>query len=217
VALTTATSQQISDNLVSDVNANVPAPNASRPRSISPEAAILFDKSIVARPLNTPEVCSIHVKNTEYYYRWVYNGSNGVVYSQRKAMGFTNATTDDVELLVGNATADNGEIRAGDLILMKLPYHRWASHVKANMLRAKTLGDMRGVYNKTDVSTSVFDDTKPARVSVSQEPFMRGKVDHFIPDNPDAIIDDSINAGRVNTTRATMTDMRDKIDSEKRG
>jgi hypothetical protein len=224
MALTTDTARSISDNInTGDVNANIAVDTTTRVRKLSPEAAILFDKSIIARPLNAPEVCSIHVKNTEYYYRWVAAyAMEGSVYMQRKAMGFTNATADDVEILVGDAVVTNGEIRAGDLILMKLPFQKWAQHVKANMLKAKLLGDMRGVFMKSNTgdrlpSTDPLSDDRPVRASVSNEPFQRGKVETFIPSDPDSIINNSIDSGRVNKTRETMTNLREKIDSEKRG
>jgi hypothetical protein len=213
MALTTDTARAISENInAGSVNDNIVVDKQTRVRTLSPEAAILFDKTLVARALNTPEVCSIHVKNTEYYYRWVAKDAlSGRVYMERKAMGFTNATSDDVEILVGDAVADNGQITAGDLILMKLPYGQWAAHVKSNMQKAQTLGNMRGVFRKSG-STDVFSDEKPARASVNSEPFDRSKISHFIPDDPDAIIKDSIDSGRVEKTRA---DLQERL--EKRG
>lgn len=217
MALTTDSARAISDNInTGNVNDPIVVDSQTRVRKLSPEAAIMFDKSIVARPLNTPEVCSIHVKNTEYYYRWVAKDAlSGRVYMERKAMGFTNATTDDVEILVGDATAGKDGITAGDLILMKLPYGLWASHVKSNMMKAKMLGDMRGVFMRSSAgdkapSTSVFSDDKPVRASVSNEPFQRGQVTNFIPDNPDAIIQDSIDSGRVEKTRADLHERQEK-------
>jgi hypothetical protein len=211
MALTNDASRAISENInAGGVNDNIEVSRTERVRKLSPEAAILFDKSIVARPLNTPEVCSIHVKNTEYYYRWVaFQALGGRVYMERKAMGFTNATTDDVDILVGDAVADNGQITAGDLVLMKLPFQKWASHVKSNMQKAQTLGNMRGVFMKSNAgdrapSTDPMSDDKPVRASVSNEPFQRGKVENFIPENPDAIINDSIDSGRVEKTRADL-------------
>jgi hypothetical protein len=176
MALTTETSQQYS----------VPVP----PRKISQEAAILLDKSIVARPLYAPEVASIRVKNTEYYYRWVNRmHSNGRVYSERRAMGFVNATTEDVEVLVGDIAASDTELRSGDLILMKIPFHLWASHVKRNMEVAEVLQRTRGVHTKDEeLSSSVFaEGGRPKHESISNE--LKGKVTSFIPENPDALID----------------------------
>ena len=226
MALTTDTARSISDSInTGNVNDPIVVDTRTQVRKLSPEAAILFDKSIVARPLNTPEVCSIHVKNTEYYYRWVAcDALGGRVYMERRAMGFTNATSDDVEVLVGDAVKldENGkpvkqmEIKAGDLILMKLPFGMWASHIKANMQKAQMLANMRGVFQKSG-STDVMSDEKPQRASVNQEAFDRSKVSHFIPDNPDAMIKDSIDSGRVNKTREVMANLRDKVDSEKRG
>jgi hypothetical protein len=176
MALTTETSQQYSVN--------------PPPRKISQEAAILLDKSVIARPLSAPEVASIRVKNTEYYYRWVNRmHANGRVYMERKAMGFTNATTDDVDVLVGDTVANEKELRSGDLILMKIPFGLWASHIKRNMQTAEVLQRMRGVHTKEEeLSGSVFDEGGRAKhESVANE--LKGKVTNFIPDNPDALID----------------------------
>src|SRR5436309_497432 len=139
MALTTETQTQITDHTYLQ----------SKNRKITAEAAILLDKSIVARPLSAPEVASIHVKNVEYYYRWVNRlHSNGRVYMERKAMGFVNATTDDVDVLVGDTVSSDQEIRCGDVVLMKIPFDQWASHVKRNMQTAEVLQRMRGVHNK---------------------------------------------------------------------
>ena len=53
MALTNDSARAISDNInAGDVNANIAVDSTTRVRKLSPEAAILFDKSIVARPLN---------------------------------------------------------------------------------------------------------------------------------------------------------------------
>lgn len=212
--LTTKTASDIRDNVTTatDVNANIAAPSSGRARVLSPEAAILFDKMIIARSLATPEVCSIHVKNTEYYYRWVNaKAMGGQVYMQRRALGFINATSNDVDVMVADAVATEGEVRSGDLILMKMQFARWAGHVKANMQRAQVLGNARGLYHKTDVSTDVFSDEKPSRASVSQEPFSRNLAKPFIPGNPDALVDDSIRSGRVAGAAHTVEKIRENI------
>ncbi len=166
----------------------------------------MLNKSVVARPLVTPEVCSIHVKNTEYRYRWV----NVKLIQMRKAMGFVAATTDDVDVLNIEGVATKDEIRSGDLILMKIRADLYDSHIKWNMQKALTLERARGMYLK-DASSDVMSDEVPSRVSVSQEPFSRtGLAKPFIPDNPDAIVDDSISSGRVKKTRETMDALRSK-------
>jgi len=208
--LTTKTSSDIAANLVSatDVNSNVlDSRNPAKPRMLSPEASILFDKAIIARSLATPEVCNIHVKNTDYYYRWVFAEGRGQTYKQRKAMGFTNATTDDVEVLVGDAVATEGEVRSGDLILMKIQYARWAAHIKANMQRAQVLGNARGLFHKNDPSTDVFSDEAPQRASVAQEGFNRNLAKTYIPDDPDRLVD----GANAADARKTISDIRSKI------
>jgi hypothetical protein len=209
--LTTADSQSMSANVVTDVNANTfsdkPAPRAM----LSPEAALLFNKSIVARPLMVPEVCSLRIKNTEYRYRWVNNGGrNGSIYMQRRAQGFTNATTDDAEVLVGDAVSDKGSITAGDVILMKIRADLYDAAIKWNMEKANVLARTRGMYLK-GASSDVHSDTPVVRESISHEAMAQtGKTSAFIPDNPDAII-----AGQsemnLAAARKTVSEIRENI------
>lgn len=209
--LTTSDGTKLGQNIVTDVNANVATANGPS-RVLSPEAAILFNKAIVARPLMVPEVCSIRVKNTEYRYRWVNSqGQGGRMYMQRKAQGFQNATTDDVELLGGDAVCNKGEIKAGDLILMKIRADLYDAAIKDNMEKAMRMTNARGLYFDTAPSTDVNSDATPRRASVAQEPFARsGKAQPFIPENPDAIVDDSIKTGRVNESRHQVDELRGK-------
>lgn len=206
--LTTANSREVEQNVITDVNANVESPSSPRRSSLSPEAAILFNKAIVARPLMVPEVCSIRVKNTEYRYRWVnFAGRNGAVYMQRKAQGFTNASNEDVEILGGDATATNGEIRAGDVILMKIRADLYDAAMKWNMEKAALLQRSRGMYLQ-NASNDVNSDAKATAVSVSQENYNRtGKASNFIPDNADALIA----ASNPDVARKQTNEIRDNI------
>lgn len=206
--LTTANSREVESNIITDVNANLVAPQPAPRATLSPEAAILFNKSIIARPLMVPEVCSIRVKNTEYQYRWVNKaGRGGAMYTQRRAQGFTNATTDDVEVLGGDATANNGEITAGDVILMKIRADLYNAAIKYNMEKAAILQRTRGMYMQGG-SSDVNSDAVASKVSVAQEPFAHtGKADTFIPANPDALI-----AGGDRLAAAEQTkEIRDNI------
>lgn len=187
--LTTSDSRKIEQNVVTDVNANL-VPETPKPRAtLSPEAALLFNKSIVARPLMVPEVCSVRVKNTEYRYRWVnFEGRGGIVYAQRKAQGFTNATTEDVEILGGEVTADKGEIRAGDVILMKIRADLYDAAIKHNMEKALVLQRSRGMYLKSG-SSDVNSDEVAQATSIANESFAKvGKADSFIPANPEELL-----------------------------
>jgi hypothetical protein len=200
----------VRENVITDTNADLKV-EPNKTVSVSREQAILLDKSIVARPLMAPEVSSIHVKNTEYAYRWVnHDGMKGQFYQKRKSQGFTNATTDDVDVLGGDATATNGEIRAGDLILMKIRQDIYDAALKHNMQQAYMRQAMRGVY-VDGASADVMSDSVPKRMSVSQEPFAKGGMaTPFIPDNPDAIVNDSIQSGRVTEARKVVDELRSK-------
>jgi hypothetical protein len=212
--LTTATTSGIRDNVVTDLNANVPLPDAPKPRVISREAALLFNKSVVAKPLMVPEVSSIRVKNTEYMYRWVFLGERGQMYTKRKAQGFTNATIEDVEVLGGDCTSDKGEIRAGDLILMKIRGDLYDAAIKYNMERALLMQRARGMYLKGDTSQNVMSDGQASGASIGQENF-RGKASNFIPDNPDALLSSSALNGGLEAAREQETQIREKIAADK--
>lgn len=191
-----------------DVNANLAIPTDAA-RMISPEAAILFNKSIVARPLMVPEVCSVHIKNTEYRYRWANrDGLGGRMYMQRRAQGFLNATGSDVEVLGGDVQDKDGEIRAGDLILMKIRADLYDSAIKSNMVKANVLSNARGFYME-GASSDVNSDASPSRKTVSAGPGARtGMAVPFIPTNAEAIIADSVKSGRVEETRAVVDELR---------
>lgn len=209
MAITTRDGTKLGQNVISDVNANV-AVSAGPARQLSPEAALLFNKSLVARPLMAPEVSSIRIKNTEYRYRWVaLKAQNGQFYNMRRSQGFVNATTDDVEVLGGDATATSGALTAGDLILMKIRADLYDGAILHNMQKAGALSRARGMHME-GISPDVFSDDKPSRVSVAQEPFARtGKAQPFIPDNPDAFVDNSISSGRAEKTRQVVDGLRE--------
>jgi len=197
-----------STEVVKDIRPDDNIEVAGPTKTISREAALLFDKSVVARPLMTPEVCSIHPKNTEYQYRWVnHDSERGRMYKMRRSQGFTNATPDDVEVMGGDAAIDDGTIRAGDLILMKIRRDLYDAAIKFNMEKAYAMARMRGVY-MDGASSNVFSDSVPTRHTVNDIPFARGKAEAFIPENPDAIINDSILNGRAEAARKTVDKLR---------
>lgn len=210
--LTTETGTKLGQSVVTDVNANVTLPPTA-PRTISREASLLFNKSVVAKPLMRPEICSIKPKNLEYAYRWVNrDGQGGRMFMQRKAQGFINATLDDVEILGGDAQAKDGEIRAGDLVLMKIRADIYDAAIKYNMIKSMNDARMRGVHLE-GASSDVYSDATPQRVSVSDAPFARsGKADAFIPSSAeaDSMIRDSINAGRNEEARKSVESLRKK-------
>lgn len=207
--VTTHSIQDIQQNISTDLK--VPTDSTTevvteqaRTRTISREAKILFDKSIIARPLAVPDSGAIRVKNHEYAYRWCWHpDTHPQGYMLRRTQGFMNATEDDVEVLVGDIVKENGAITNGDLILMKISADRYDAALKWNAKKAITYQNMRGVYQES-TSPDVFSDSQPKRASVSNDPFSRNKAVPFIPDNPDAIVNDSIKSGRVNQARQAI-------------
>lgn len=211
MALTTQDGTKIGQTIVEDVNANVVDPSSTAVRQISPEAAILFNKAIIAKPLMVPEVCSVKVKNLEYRYRWVNrDGMGGRVYMQRRAQGFLNATDKDVEVMGGDVQSKDGEIRAGDLILMKIRADLYDSAIKANMVRARVLGNARGLYQEGG-SQDVMSDDAPNRRTVAADPGNRTKLAAaFIPSEAETnrMVDDSIRSGRAEASREAVEELR---------
>ena len=198
--LTTQDSRKISEKVAVDLNANVTLP-PSKPRVISREAALLFDDSVVARALNVPSVCDINPKNLDYAYRWVNrDGVGGQIYQMRLAQGFMNATTEDVEILGGDVQSKDGEIRAGDLVLMKIQAERYDAAIKANMVQAMRLGRTKGAYLKSG-STNVWADEAKSVGTISEEALPAKGVQQFVPADVKAIVHDSISSGRVDETR----------------
>lgn len=183
--------------------------------TLSHEAAILFDKSIVAKPLGVPQVCEIRIKDHTYRYRWVNrDGLGGRIYTERKAQGFLNATTSDVEVMSADVNTKDGEIRAGDLILMKIRADVYDAAIKSNMVKAQTLANARGFYLE-GASSDVNSNSVPNRKTVSAEPGVQmGKITPFIPTNSDALVNDSIASGRVEETRAIVDDLRSSAKSD---
>lgn len=208
--LTTSDGTKLGQTIVTDVNANV-AVEPVKGRQISHEAALLFNKGLVARPLMVPEVCSLRVKNSEYRYRWVNrDGMGGRFYTQRKAQGFINATNDDVDVLAGDANTKDGEIKAGDLILMKIRADLYDAAIKWNMQKADALTRARGMYME-GASSDVHSDSTAVRRTIASEPGNRGgQAPSFIPENADEIIDNSTKSGRAEETRAVVEELRSK-------
>ncbi len=191
-------------------------PAEPRARELTLEARILFDKSIIARPLIMPEAAEIRVKNHDYQYRWVFcGGTRGTEagnynYRKRLAQGYTNATPEDVEVYGPEVAKEDGLIRTYDVVLMKIPCALIFAHYKANMLKAAALMRMRGVWLDGG-SSDVFSDGAAKRVSVKQEPFVRASGLKFeIPDDPDRLVEESIKSGRVAKTRAVVDSLRQK-------
>jgi hypothetical protein len=210
VPLTNRDNEKLTSNPQTDVTVNTPEAELAA-RKISPEAALLLNRSLVARPLSVPDRASIQIKNMEFRYRWVNRLSeNGRMYMRWKSMGFTDATQDDVDILDGNTISESsGQILSGDRVLMKIRADLYDAAIKFNIEKAMRLQRARGVYFE-GASSDVMSDAKPQRMTVSDEPFARQKARPFIPENADSIIDDSIRTGRVQQSRKQIEELREK-------
>lgn len=103
------------------------------------EDDILLDASIVAKPLMMNESYKIKVRDgAEYAYRWIeYRASNGLRFSQMKALGFFPA---DPNMVVEHqAELKEGKLYLGDTILMKMPKNLYAAHLKNNMMKSMAM------------------------------------------------------------------------------
>ncbi len=214
MAMTTDSMQ--STEVVTGTPQDFAPPAAPRSRELTLEARILFDKSIIARPLIMPEAAEIRVKNHDYQYRWVFCGgtkgtdAGNYNYRKRLAQGYTNATPEDVEVYGPEVSKEDGLIRTYDVVLMKIPCALIFAHYKANMLKAAALTRMRGVWLEGG-SPDVFSDDTAKRVSVKQEPFVRASGLQFeIPDDPDRMVDESIKSGRSEKAREAVNSLRRK-------
>jgi hypothetical protein len=171
------------------IGGNIRLPNG---QLLSEDAQILLDKSIVAKPLGIAPNEAIEIKNTSYRYRWVNRfGQNGAMFAKRKSQGFTLATTADVQPKSVEITNDNGEIRLGDLVMMKIPVERYQQAMKANMERALILQRDKRTLSKYLTneagempSTNVFSDDKVVSHNAASETKVSGPgkyVTNFVP------------------------------------
>lgn len=131
---------QMGMNATESVRTDIrPGANVTLPNGVvlSEDAQILLDKSIAAVPLGVPAAEQLEIKNQAFRYRWVNrSGAGGSLYAKRKTQGFVLASTADVNPLSVDITNDSGEIRMGDLVLMKIPVQRHQQAMKAAMTKA---------------------------------------------------------------------------------
>lgn len=112
-----------------------------RPENFNEETAALFNASIVAKPMNTPQSGQIAKQlNKEMHYHWIRDRAgvnpNHERVEKLRYEGWEFATTKDVEMCVASTVLGEAEIRNGDLILMKLPLERWLQIRKAQQMEA---------------------------------------------------------------------------------
>jgi hypothetical protein len=150
---------------------------------LSPEAQIMFSKSIVARKLGAPAGEEIIIKNLTYHYFWGNRtGAGGSRYAKLKSMGYTNATLDDCEPKAVEVSKDQGEIRWGDLILMKIDLGRWMAHEKGKMEHALALQRRTRSYYAQQPNPDVNSDEAPSMTEAQNQQAGDGKyLQHFQP------------------------------------
>jgi hypothetical protein len=149
--------------------ANVRLPNGM---VLSEDAQILLNKSIIAKPLGLPAAETLEIKDSNYRYRWVNrSGAGGSLFARRKAQGFTLATTKEVNPLSVDLTNDTGEIRLGDLVLMKITVGQYQAAMKATMTKALILQrDKKYITNsKGDTPSSDIHSDDAAQVHSASE------------------------------------------------
>lgn len=107
------------------------------------EDEILLEESLIAKPIFINEAYKIKPKDKHYAFRWVeYQAKGGLRYQQMKAMGFTNASEDDLlpaEQGGHQAQVDGGKLMLGDVILMKIPRNKYLAHLKYNMQKSSDM------------------------------------------------------------------------------
>lgn len=105
------------------------------------ETAALFNASIVASPMSSPQSCNVAtILNTEMHFHWARDrggdNANHDRVEQLKAMGWDFATTKDVVMSVKSTVKGENEIRNGDLVLMKCKKEAWLALRKAQQMEA---------------------------------------------------------------------------------
>lgn len=108
------------------------------------EDEILLDETIIAKPIFINEAYKIKPKDKHYAFLWGHFGRDGnsLRYSQLKAMGFQNASEDDLlpkEQGGHQATVDGGKLLIGDVILMKMQRNKYLAHLKHNMQKSSDM------------------------------------------------------------------------------
>jgi hypothetical protein len=163
---------------------NLPTPPA--PATVTVE----HDGSpIVAAPLVTPDFTNLKKKNPNIDLRWVNRvagreelGSEGARYGHMKAMGFVNATVNDVE--VPPHLLHNGAIVQGDLILMKIDRRIYQGALLDNANKARARTTPRSFLNAG--SKQIHD----ALNEVPGTTENRRKIQPFIPGRVDSLEND---------------------------
>jgi hypothetical protein len=107
------------------------------------EDEILLTESIIAKPLYINDAYKIKSKDKHYAYYWGnWKAGGGLRYNQLIAMGFSNASEEDLlpkEQGGHQAQIDGGKLILGDVILMKMPRNKYLAHLKYNMQKSSSM------------------------------------------------------------------------------
>lgn len=135
----------------------------------SEDLDILLDPNITARSIALPSVGAVVIKNHDFKYHWcrLKMGPNADTsrYMQLKALGFQNATTEDVEVVNADIVEGKTEIRSGDRILVKAPPEIYNGLKKQYMLDA--------IRQTSRAATGQYQDVQPGMRMSQQDRVMR--------------------------------------------
>jgi len=142
-------SQQIKDQFNPDVQIT-PSPSTTEQSAPKVRPATAFDLSSIteadvlnlpfidAKSFDVPAMLQVKPKDGSLRFRWVnYRNYEGGNYAMFKAIGFTNATPEDVEGGVSdNLLKEDGTVKWFDVILMKVDVLRLMGIYKKNIIRS---------------------------------------------------------------------------------
>ena len=162
---------------------NLPTPPVQA-RPVAPvtqpalQATVDSDEPIVAKPLIDPDFTNLKKKNTMISLRWVNRvAGDGMRYEHMKAIGFANATANDVEV-PPNMLRD-GAIIIGDLILMKIARRDYEGALLHNVEKAVARTRPRAYLStgKQEMTNALNEVRGTAENKRKIQPFVPGRVE----------------------------------------
>lgn len=160
------------------------------------EGALLSDATIVAKPLEIPGFNKVTMKNSNISIRWVnWKARDGLQVERMKLAGFEMAQPEDVD--IAGLKFRDGELRNGDLVLMKISRPEYLGALKWNArvaqqrvsrenLLAAGVGEIRkAIQNPTGEGRIETIDGQPRivaeHVDIGQTPQLSQKIQAFVP------------------------------------